>query len=160
MTTLSADQEELLERRRRGFSEFVSEMQPALETLGRAIWSHQTDLLMRDPVAALPRMEELLANDDLMAVPEEELSPLRVEIMFYIASLFMQRYGGEWRIVEDVNSPWFARYVLSGFSKGASPDGVIEPGAIMDTLTRSPAPRSLIAAIDAVDWQLSASRSR
>lgn len=160
MAHLSTDQEQFLERRRRGFDEFVSEMRPALVSLGRAMWPDQPDLLTRDPVAALPRMQELFANEDLTTIPAEELSPLRVQVMFYIASLMMQRYGGAWQIVEDPGSPLFVRYVVSGLAKGAAPDAVIEPGAIAASFMSSPAPRSLIAAIDVADRQLSATRLR
>lgn len=157
MATLSTEQEQLLERSRRMFDEFVSEMRPTLEDFGRAIWPDEPDLLVRDPAAGLPRMHELFADEDLSTIPKDELLTLKAQVMFYIASLVMQDYGGEWRIVEDPNSPLLGRYVLTGFSRGASPGAVIEPGAIMASFISSPAPRSLADAIfSATDRALSA----
>jgi hypothetical protein len=153
---MTAEQQELLARRERDFNQFLSEMRPALEQLGRLVSPEDPDLPLRDPVAMLPALERLLANEDLTAIPEDDRRWLSVELMHFVAQFLISEHGGEWRLERDPASPAFARYVITGFTRNAPAVASVEPGAIAHAILSSPPPRSVIAAIDAAEGRLSA----
>jgi hypothetical protein len=129
-------------------------MAPALRQLARLVSPDDLDLPLRDPMAILPALERLLANEDLSALSADDRRSLAAELMHYIAHLLRSEHGGGWELDREPASPTFGRYVLTKFTRNALPLAIVEPGAIAHDIVVSPPPRSLIAAIDAAEGRL------
>lgn len=147
MDNFEGADEQLLARRKAGFSTFKSERLPVLHEFCTSLGFEQPHEVLNTPGKFLAQLDSGFRS---AVISEANRIWFITRIGYYIGEYLATRYDGYWQVDEDPASPTFARYVVGGFSF----DGVTTPMVDAMEMARqyadTPAPRSLVQEIDKV----------
>lgn len=152
---MTADEVELLDRRRKGFDVFYNELMPVLvDFIARFGIAPPHEVLNRAPDYA-PMLDTALAQ--LALADHEDGTWLVTRLGYYIGEYFVQQMSGSWFVNDIEGSRIFGRYVAGRFARAAG-HAMIDPFEIATVFVDQPAPRSLISLLKEVEEELAAVR--
>jgi hypothetical protein len=152
MRQLTANETELLEKRRRGFHAFVQEIGPVLADFAVRLGLQNPETISTNPGAFL---EDIDAFMKAQTVADEDRIWITARLAYFIGQILIHRLGGEWMVNENPISKYFLHYVIGHVPGVRNPNATIDPLVVVSTFLAQPPGRSLVDIVSEVQHEVS-----
>jgi hypothetical protein len=142
------DKKETLESRRSKFGAFVRESDPVLVDFLQRLEFPDPHVVLQDATKYVAPIDAWLRDQTID--PSDRIWILS-RIGYFLGELLKQKYGGEWFIDEDPESPYFLQYVMGKFTRATRPFMKLPPFALADFYLSQPPGRSFQNILARVD---------
>lgn len=140
MRELSTAEHEILDKRRREFGGFVSEIAPVLSDFAERLGLANPGAIVTNPKAFLEDIDKFMRDQ---SITEEDRIWIIARLAYFIGQIFIQRFGGEWLLNERTDSRFFLRYVVGRFPMITNPEVTVDPLTVASDFLVLPPGRSL-----------------
>jgi hypothetical protein len=141
MRELTVGERTTLERRKAAFDVFFRESMPVLAEFVELLGLPDPCLVINEPDRFLPPVAEWV---DRQEVSNDDRDWIAARLGYFIGYVLAARLGGHWMVVEDPDSPLFARYVVGGFVAPRNPLAIADPFAMAIAYLECAPPRNLV----------------
>jgi len=149
---MTAEEINLLEKRKMGFDGFYKELIPVLVEFVGQMGVTPAHEVLKNAVQFAPYLGRALQN---MAIAnEQDRVWLLTRLGYFIGEYFAQKYSGCWYVNETQGSRYFGRYVVGRFTRLNSDALVLDPFQIAQTYVDEQMPRQLENLLTEVDAEL------
>jgi hypothetical protein len=124
MRALTTDEEELLERRKQQFEDFLNERMPVLADFMQRLKLPDPALVLVNAKDYLNPLDEWLRDQPITQADETWLI---TRLGYFSGEWLVQQLGGCWLLDDIPDSRYFARYVVGQFSGARNRNTMADP---------------------------------
>lgn len=150
---LSDQERALLSERIQRLPAIIHDMPEMLGELAELIGIQPREEIIARPEGLVERIDTFLKNQDFGKYDERSLIWLLTRIGYFVAQVLILRYGGRWAVEERHESPFFLRYVITGFTSPRVSGTAVDPFQLANDLSH-PGNPGLAEAFNKVYLQL------
>ena len=146
MRDLTAEEHEVIERRRAGLDLFLQERMPVLAEFAEALQLSDPAQITEDPDACLPSVSAFIRD---RTIEDDDQNWILTRVGYLVGDVLVQRLGGAWFLNDVPDTRYFARYVVGRFSR--APRATVEPFEVAIALLSMPLGRDLVELVAEVE---------
>lgn len=151
MRELTLDENENLDRRRKGFDSFLEERMPVLTDFMQRLELPNAALVLVDADKYLPALDQWLKDQ---VIEPADKTWLLTRLGYFVGEYLVQRLGGCWFLNEAADSRYFAHYVVGRFVRASNANAMVDPFAVADACIAEPPGRSLLRLLTSVEKEI------
>jgi hypothetical protein len=149
MNELVPDEDDLRNRRRRGFDAFLADRMPVLADFAERLGLPDPPMIVAEPNRFLRSVSDFM-KDQVIGDDDRVWALLRIG--YFIGEILVQRLGCHWFLNEVPGSRYFLRYVV-GASPSCNPAAMVDPFAVADAYLSQPPGRDLSKWVDSISQE-------
>ncbi len=148
---MTREQQELLDRRRAAFDQWLTERMPVLRDFAAALNLPHPPLIVADPERYLPPIDAWLRDQ---VVEPDDWGWAVSRVGYFVGEVLIQRFAGCWLVCDATDSRLFARYVVGRFHRVPNPAAIADPVEFAAVYLSKPPGRNLAEMLETVGGEL------
>lgn len=140
MRPLTTEEQELIERRRTSFDDFLAERMPVLTHFMQCLEFPDPPMVLVNANDYSIGLSDWLKQQVIEA---DDRQWILVRIGYFVGEWLVQKLGGYWFLNEIPDSRYFGRYVVGRFSKSQNPNSMVDPFEVASACLEEPVGREL-----------------